>query len=111
MIKNKYYLFTVLLVAVSCSKYQKILKSTDSDAKYNAAVKYYEKKDYYRALPLLEELITVYRGQGRAEKVYYYYAYSNYYLEDYELAAYHFETFANTFPKTRLLVFSLSRPS
>jgi len=84
----------------SCSKYQKLVKSTDMDAKYTAAIKYYDKKDYYRATPLFEELISVFRGQARAEKVYYYYCYCNYYLEDYELAAYHFETFVNTFPKS-----------
>ena len=87
-------------VFASCSKYQKLLKNPDTEAKYNAAIKYYDKKDYYRALPLLEEIISVYRGQSRAEKIYYYYAYCNYHLEDYELAAYHFETFANTFPKS-----------
>src|SRR5215207_7836077 len=92
-------LFTVLTLLVSCSKYQKILKSTDANAKFNAAVGYFEKKDYFRALPLFEELISIYRGQGKAEKVYYYYAYCNYYLEDYELAAYHFENFINTFPR------------
>jgi outer membrane protein assembly factor BamD len=93
-------LFIGVALVTSCSRYQKILKSTDNDAKFNAAVKYFEKKDYFRALPLFEELITVYRGQGKAEKVYYYYAYCNYYLEDYELAAYHFDNFVNTFPRS-----------
>jgi outer membrane protein assembly factor BamD len=92
--------FIGIALVSSCSRYQKILKSTDNDAKFNAAVKYFEKKDYFRALPLFEELITVYRGQEKAEKVYYYYAYCNYYLEDYELAAYHFENFVNTFPRS-----------
>lgn len=98
--KKLFIFLTALTLLASCSKYQKILKSTDSEAKFNAAVAYYEKKDYYRALPLFEELISVYRGQNRAEKVYYYYAYCNYYLEDYELAAFHFETFVNTFPRS-----------
>ena len=98
-LKNTFILLATLTLFSSCSKYQKILKSTDGDAKFNAAVAYFEKKDYFRALPLFEELISVYRGQGRAEKVYYYYAYCNYYLEDYELAAYHFESFVNTFPR------------
>ena len=81
------FLFIAAVVLASCSKYQKLLKSTDSEAKYNAAVKYYEKKDYYRSLPLFEELISLYRGQKRGESIYYYYAYSSYHLEDYELAA------------------------
>lgn len=100
--KKVFILFmSVALIFTSCSKYQKILKSTDNEAKFNAAVAYFEKKDYYRALPLFEELISVYRGQDRAEKIYYYYAYCNYYLEDYELAAYHFENFVNTFPRSQ----------
>lgn len=94
------FLFIAISVLASCSKYQKLLKSTDSDAKYNAAVKYYEKKDYYRALPLFEELIVLYRGQQRGESIYYYFAYCNYYLEDYEFAAFHFDNFTNTFPKS-----------
>ena len=47
-----------------------MMKSTDMEAKYNAAVKYYEKKDYYHALQLFEELITVYRGTSKAEQSY-----------------------------------------
>jgi len=99
-LRKIFLLFIGAALIASCSKYQKILKSTDNDAKFNAAVKYFEEKNYFKALPLFEELITVYRGQGKAEKVYYYYAYCNYYLEDYELAAYHFENFVNTFPRS-----------
>src|SRR5215470_17480130 len=98
--KKVFILLSAVTLLASCSKYQRILKSTNNEAKFNAAVAYYEKKDYFRALPLFEELISVYRGQGKAEKVYYYYAYCNYYLEDYELAAYHFENFVNTFPRS-----------
>jgi outer membrane protein assembly factor BamD len=98
--KKILFLFFTLAVLISCSKYQKLLKSTDADAKYNAAVKYYEKKDYYRALPLFEELIVLYRGQKRGESIYYYYAYCNYHLEDFEFAAFHFDNYVNTFPKS-----------
>ena len=100
-LKKVILLFASAVLLASCSKYQKILKSTDPEAKFNAAVAYFEKKDYFRALPLFEELISVYRGQEKAEKVYYYYAYCNYYLEDYELAAYHFDNFVNTFPRSQ----------
>ena len=40
----------------ACSKYQKLLKSSDYALKYENGVKYYEKKDYYRAVGLFEEL-------------------------------------------------------
>lgn len=98
--KKVFIFLAVISLLASCSRYQKVLKSTDAEAKFSAAVAYFEKKDYFRAVNLFEELISVYRGQGRAEKVYYYYAYCNYYLEDYQLAAYHFENFVNTFPRS-----------
>jgi outer membrane protein assembly factor BamD len=70
------------------------------DAKLDLAIKLYNKGDYFKALPLLEELITVFRGTKKAEKTYYYYAYTNYKLGDYETAAYDFENFAKTFPSS-----------
>jgi outer membrane protein assembly factor BamD len=74
------------------------LKSTDYEKKYNAAVSYYEKKEYVKELALLEELVSVYRGTNKAEKIMYYYAYSNYAVGDYLLAGYHFNNFVRTFP-------------
>jgi outer membrane protein assembly factor BamD len=101
----KRFLSLIVLIAAiftmnSCSKYQRLLKGTDYDAKYNAAVKYYEKKDYYRCLQLLEELIVIFRGTGKGEDVYYYYAKCNYATRDYTAAAYHFENFIKTFPSS-----------
>lgn len=78
-----------------------MLKSTDLDAKQAYAIKLYEKKKYYKALPLFEELITMFRGTKKAEMTYYYYAYTNYYLEDYETAGYDFGNFANSFPASQ----------
>ena len=68
------------------------------DAKLDLAIKLYDNGDYYKALPLLEELITVFRGTKKAEKTYYYYAYTNYRLGDYETAAYNFDNFSKTYP-------------
>jgi outer membrane protein assembly factor BamD len=65
------------------------------------AMKYYEKGQYYKAIPLLEELIPVYRGTERSEQLYYVYAFSDYYLKDYILAAHRFNTFVKTFPFSR----------
>ncbi|MEO8151391.1 MAG: outer membrane protein assembly factor BamD [Bacteroidia bacterium] len=93
-------LCAVMFSLVSCSKYQRLLKSGDYEAKYKAAVDYYNKKDYYRSLQLLEELIALYRGTAKGEDVYYYYAKSNYGIGDYVTAAYHFETFTKTFPSS-----------
>ncbi|MBL0104043.1 MAG: outer membrane protein assembly factor BamD [Bacteroidetes bacterium] len=97
----KFRLVVVGLLAVlflaSCSHYNKMLKSRDYDAKLEYAVKLYNKGDYFKALPLLEELITVYRGTKKAEQTYYYYAYTNYRIGDYETAAYDFDNFTKTY--------------
>lgn len=103
MFKKLALLLSIFMVATllfSCRGYQKLLKSGDYELKYKKAIEYYEKGDYTRALPLLEELVTVMRGTKRAEKIHYYFAQSNYQLEDLLLASYHFKDFARTYPQS-----------
>ncbi len=88
----------IVITTISCSKYQRILKSSDLNFKFENAVSYYQKKDYNRALPLLEELSTTFRGSAKAEEVNYYYAYCHFSLGEYVLASYLFDTYAKTFP-------------
>jgi len=99
--KSSLYLLFILMLSLSCSKYQKILKSSDVDLKYEAAQKYYDEGKYDRAIPLLEELIPLLRGTDRAEKVYFLYAYSNYQSNLLYAAAYHFKKFATTYPTSK----------
>ena len=66
-------LLVFTLVTPACkSEYQKTLKGTDIGKKYELAKKYYNKNDYFRALELFEELVTVYRGSDEAEEIYYF---------------------------------------
>lgn len=93
-------IFILATVVSSCSKFSKIQKSTDMEAKYQAAVKYYEKKNYFQALQLFEELITVFRGTTKAEDTYFYYSQCYFETGDYTIAAYHFHNFNQTFPSS-----------
>jgi len=94
-------LFVVfVLISTSCSRYQRLLKSTDYNLKYTEGIKYYEKEDYYRAKTLFEELIPILRGTIKSERIYYYYAYCNYNLGDHVLAGYYFKNFARTYPNS-----------
>ncbi|RFZ81591.1 outer membrane protein assembly factor BamD [Mucilaginibacter terrenus] len=94
-------LLLLLIAFGSCkSKYEKLKASNDNAKKYSEAVKYYNKKDYSKALGLFEDLVTLYRGRQGAEDLYYYYAYTNYKLKDYASARYHFKTFADTYPSS-----------
>ncbi|AYA37159.1 outer membrane protein assembly factor BamD [Hymenobacter oligotrophus] len=88
---------TLLLGA--CSSYQKLLKSTDVNKKYTAAIDYYENKhDYYKAGTLLEPLIPLLKGRPEAEKAEFYFANTNYRQRNYTLSAYYFDQFAATYP-------------
>jgi outer membrane protein assembly factor BamD len=77
-----------------------MLKSTDNAKKYDLAMKYYNQKDFYRALQLFDQLLPVYRGTTKAEEIAYCYAYSYYKQSQYSLAAYQFNNFASSFPKS-----------
>jgi outer membrane protein assembly factor BamD len=81
----------------SCTGYQKVLKNGTPEEKYEAAKKYYEKKEFLKAQPLFEELLGVYYGRSDREEIYYYFCYTHYALGDYLLANYHFKNFAQTY--------------
>ncbi len=93
-------LISTVILLNSCSNYQRILKGTDMNLKFETAEKYFLKEDYYRSLQLLEELMVAYRGTEKGEKVYYYYAYCNYHIGDYVMASYHFNNFLLTYPNS-----------
>src|SRR5574344_2528013 len=98
----KKFSFVAILVCIvfcSCaSKHQKLLKSNDHDAKYAAAIKAYNEKDYFHATQLFENLLLYYRGRENAESVTLSYAKSLMGSKDYYSAAYQFENFARWFP-------------
>ena len=88
----------IALLSTGCSRYQQLLKSSDMDLKYTEAIKYYDDEKYEKAMALFEELIPLFRGTERAEKVYYCYTYCNYQLNLLYSASYHFKKFAVTYP-------------
>jgi outer membrane protein assembly factor BamD len=101
MFKKSGLIFVILFsfaILSSCSKHQKLLKSTDNEQKYQSAIAYYEKGDYYRALQLFEQLIPVFRGTAKAEDLYYYYAYAYYHEREWVMASYYFKRFTINFP-------------
>ena len=80
-----------------CNKYAKLLKKGTPEEKYSAAVKYYNKKDYVRATPLLEELLGNFKMKKEAADIYLMYAYCHFYQREYTLAGYHFKNFVETY--------------
>ncbi|MGF1637769.1 MAG: outer membrane protein assembly factor BamD [Cyclobacteriaceae bacterium] len=96
------FIFSALaiLALASCSDFRKIQKSNDWRKKYDAAVQYYEKKDYYRSVILFEEIMPYIRGTQENELVQYYYAYAHYYQKQYLLSSHYFKTFYETYNRS-----------
>lgn len=84
----------------ACTGYQKLLKSTNVNEKYEAAIKYYDKGDFFRAGALLEEMIPLLKGRPEAEKAQFYFANTNFMQRNYVLAAYYFKQFTDTYPNS-----------
>lgn len=98
-LRNFYILlFSVLLLFACDRKTQKVLKGNDLEAKLQAADNYYNKKKYDKAIPVYEELLTVYKGQKNVEDIYFKYANAHFLNKSYELAAFYFRSFYNTYP-------------
>ena len=83
---KKNIIITLLAAATltSCGEYNKLLKSTDYEYKYEAAKNYFAKGQYNRSATLLNELITILKGTDKAEE---------------SLYAQTFITYFNTYPR------------
>ena len=85
----------------SCSnKLTKTLKSNDYEYKLKVAESYYAQKKYNNAQMLFEDLFPILRGTPHFEDMYYKYAYTAFYLKDYENAENLFKSFTETFPNS-----------
>ena len=98
---KKNIIITLLAVATltSCGEYNKLLKSTNYEYKYEAAKNYFAKGQYNRSATLLNELITILKGTDKAEESLYMLGMSYYNQKDYQTAAQTFITYFNTYPR------------
>lgn len=101
MLRDKLIALTILsisfLVFTGC-QYDKLLKSDDFDAKYTKAKEYYAEGDYAKALPLLDQLLSVKLGTQDEKEVRYYMAYCYYGQADYFSSSSLFRQIFSTFP-------------
>lgn len=93
-----YLSIIITFLLAGCDGYNKLLKSSNYELKLQRANEYYAKGNYVKATALYEELIPVYKGTDKAEEIYYYFSYCNYYQGDHALAQYHFKNYYRSFP-------------
>jgi outer membrane protein assembly factor BamD len=100
-LKQSRFLLIVLgisVLSISCSKkFNHLIKKGTVDQKYNAAIEYYKKADYYKAGVLLEEISPLLKGDSTAERAQFYNAYCNYYQGQFQMSSYMFKTFYATY--------------
>ncbi len=63
-------LFLLVVLLVSCSEYQKALKTEDVAVKFEMATKLYDAEKYNDAIRLIEQIAPAYRGKPQAEKLF-----------------------------------------
>jgi outer membrane protein assembly factor BamD len=97
--KNILYILLLSIVLSSCSSYEKLLKSNDNQLKFEEAKKYYDKKDYSKAITLLDAVSTYYKGTDKSEEVLFLTAQSYWGNKDYFLAANYYDTYTKSFPR------------
>ncbi|OEK05039.1 hypothetical protein BFP71_16600 [Roseivirga misakiensis] len=80
----------------------KLERSSNYAELLNGAIAFYEKGQYVKAKTLFEKIQPIYQGTEYAEKIRYYWAYSEFYLGLYQLSAYQFSVFYNTYGRSPL---------
>ena len=86
-------------VLTSCGEYNKVLKITDYEYKYEAAKSYFGKGQNTKAAAILEELITILKGTDKAEESLYMLGMTYYNQGDFITASHYFSTYYNTYPR------------
>ncbi|TWV15181.1 outer membrane protein assembly factor BamD [Bacteroidaceae bacterium HV4-6-C5C] len=99
MKKNLLIALLAALLCSSCGEYNKLLKSTDYEYKYEAAKNYFAKGQYNRASTLLNELITILKGTDKAEESLYMLGMCYYNQKDYQTASQTFVQYCNVYPR------------
>ena len=100
-VMKKYMMLGLLSAGLlsSCGEYNKVLKSTDYEYKYEAAKSYFAKGQNSRAATILEELISILKGTVNGEESLYMLAMTYYNQGDFVTASHYFNTYYTTYPR------------
>ena len=101
--KHLYCKYLVLLAAlgsVSCSAFNKLLKSDDNDKKYTRAIEYYNEGKYDKCALLMESLNQIFAGTERADTLAYYYGAALYKDGDFVTSGKVFDAFRRTYSRS-----------
>lgn len=104
MKKKCLFILLVSVLLTGCGEYQKLLKSTDPELKYQKALSYFNDKEYVKAQTLLDDVSSYYRGTERSEDVLAYLARSYMGQKDYTSAADYYQAYIRNYPKGKYAI-------
>lgn len=97
---RRYLLFILAgLLLASCGEYQKVLKSSDNNYKFEYAKKAFERRQYAQASTILADLVNIFKTNDKAEETLYLLALSYYENKDYVNSAAYFHNYYTRYPK------------
>lgn len=93
-------ILTLALALLSgCGEYQRVLKSNDSNVKYEYAKRLYEEGKYAQSASILSEIVTLLKGTEKAEESLYMLGMCNYNTKDYLNSGSYLQTYYKRYPK------------
>ncbi len=98
--KRGLYILLISILFISCSDFQKALKSEDTAEKFSMGTELFEAESWNKSYRLLNQILASYRGKPQAEKLTYMHAMCSYKLKDYYIASYHFDKFTDLYPNS-----------
>jgi len=101
--KRGLYILLISILFISCTDFQKTLKSEDIAEKFKMATELFEAEKYKKSFRLLDQILVKYRGKPQAEKLTFMHAMCSYNLRDYYIASYHFDKFVSLYPTSEKL--------
>ena len=99
MRKKGLVILLIMMVLTGCGEYQRLLKSRDAEEKYQAALMYFNNKQYVKAQQLLDDVSSYYKGTERSEDVLAYLARCYMGQKSYESATSYYQAYIRNYPK------------
>ncbi len=94
-----FYIIPVLLMMSSCGEYNKVLKSKDTEYRFDFAKRAFDQRKFTQAATVLETIYTPLRGTANGEEALFLLAMSYYENKDYLNSGLYFKTYYSRYPK------------
>lgn len=96
----EYILLLVTMTFLSCKDAQYVVRQTDKNLKYSYAQNWYMKGKYLEAIPVIENIMPLFKGTDTSSNLYFMLADCYFQNKEFMVAAYHFKTFRELYPRS-----------